>query len=744
MTDLTEVDLGKLKTAVDDWKKIVDDLKTLAERAEKGMLAKSESARWAGVNSDITRPFVRKTAKEFSDAHAEANSIYQVIEDGHSELLALQKKLAAVNQDAAQHGLRVADNFDGSVRVFYPRDRTSNDQHTDAERKVAQGFADRIAEIVSHAREIDDSVTMALARSHRGDTYNFGHDTYTSLDDAQAQRAEELAKKSLRLYKEGKELSEGELRELATLVKYNADDKEFATDLYRSLGPEGALRFQAQLSLDGTAEGGEQMRLARTIQTGMGTALATAIPGLGDQWTDDLIKLGKSELDLQMSGNRVAPMGYQVLGNLLREGEYPKKFLDKVADDMIAYERGGGSWSRPDGSYSGMKDFGLNATGQGGRGWDPMTGLLEAYGHNPDAATDFFGRNAAGPGEEMTNLHYLLGDLGGPDGNEPKRDGARQWIPDVTAPMAQDKIVYHGKDALGHALEAAVTGLPYDHAGTGTHPEHTPERQAIMQEIVREVASDPSLSDDLMADSFGRMAGEYMPEINATLRQSDAFDDLYGNPRKFPDTLATVEFLDAVGRNPDGYAEATLGAENYSASLMEDVVAHPESHTGVPAENLKHVARGTGTIEGILTGARHDEIITGQQQSDKDYNEALQKKADLFNSVFGSTVGLATERVPIAGEVINGVTEHVVGAAVEGAERNTAAKGAHEAGQTSFNGRQNAMDQAAAGLRAAGDPAGVDPSELRMDVSEEAGGGFAEGRDLQRQAKDHYQRNPPK
>ncbi|MFJ4951835.1 hypothetical protein [Streptomyces sp. NPDC088760] len=36
-----------------------------------------------------------------------------------------------------------------------------------------------------------------------------------------------------------------------------------------------------------------------------------------------------------------------------------------------------------------------------------------------------------------------------------------------------------------------------------------------------------------------------------------------------------------------------------------------------------------------------------------------------------STVGLATERVPIAGEVVNGVTEVVVGEMVEGAERNS-------------------------------------------------------------------------
>ncbi|MFF8401804.1 hypothetical protein ACF06P_09245 [Streptomyces sp. NPDC015684] len=739
MTNLSEVDLGKLTASVADWKKIVDSLDKLADRAQKGLLTKSENAQWAGVNSDVTRQFVKKTAKEFTDAHAEASSIYQVLDDACTELVQLQKELnTAIHTEAPELGLRVSDTGDGSVHVFYPHDRTTDDRHTESELNTAQELADRIAGIISHAREIDDSVSRALRKTHGSDEFNFGHENYTSLDDAQEQRAEELAKKSLRLYKEGKQLSTDELRELQTLVKYNAGDKEFATDLYRGLGPEGALRFQAQLSLDGTAEGGEQLRLARSIQDSMGTALATATPGLGDKWTDELMRVGRSDLDLQMQGNQMVPKGYQVLGTLLRHGAYPKGFLDKVGNDMIAYERDGGSWGRPDGSYAGMKNFGLNADTDGGRGWDPITGLLEAYGHNPDAATGFFQANVAGPGKQMTNLDYLMGM--GADG---KGDGARGWIPDMTAPFAAKDPEIYGKDALGHALEAAVSGLPYDHGDVGAHPEHTEQRQEIMDRVINAVATDPKLADDTMADSLGRMAGEYMPEVNSTLSQSNDFDDLYGGPRKFTSALATAEFLDTVGRNPDGYAEATLGAENHSAKVMHDVVAHPDRYAGTPSENLKHTAYNTGTVEGILSGARHDQIVTGGQQSDQDYNDALQKRADMFNTAFGSTVGLATERVPIAGEVINGVTEVVVGEMVEGAERNTAAETAHTAGESSFNARQNALDQAANGLLVAGTPNGVDSTDMHRAVTQQTGEGFDHGKELQREAKDYYKRNPP-
>lgn len=471
----------------------------------------------------------------------------------------------------------------------------------------------------------------------------------------------------------------------------------------------------------------------------MGVALATAQPKLGDEYTQELMKLGRSNLDLEMLGNRIEPKGYQVLGTLLRHGTYEKDFLDKVGNDMIAYERemDGGAWSRPDGSYAGMEGFGLNADATGGGGWDPLTGLLEAYGRNPDASTAFLQANVAGPGERMTNLDYLMGM-----GSDGKGEGARTWIPDATSPMTAGEDKVFGKDALGHALEAATTGMPFDHGPVSPHPEHTPERLAIMEKVVNSLAGDPKLMDDKMADSMGRMAGEYMPEINNTLRQGDTFADLYGHPQNF-DAMATVEFLDVLGRNPESYAEATLGAENYSATLMNDVVKHPDRFSGTPAVNLQNVAYGTGTVEGILGGARHDEIVTAGQLSDKDYNEQLQKRADMFNSVFGSTVGLATERVPVAGEIINGVTEMVVGEVVEGAERNTAAQTADDAGKSSFDSRRNATEQALNGLSVAGSPAGVNDRDLRGTVHTQTEAGYDHGEQMHREAKDFYQRKPP-
>ncbi|WP_223281374.1 hypothetical protein [Streptomyces antnestii] len=99
-TDLIEVDLSKLGVAVTDWKQATDRLQTLVGDARDGLKAKSDKAHWAGLNADVTREFVDKTTKEFSDLHAEAKSIWSVIEDAHSELESLQNRAKRLTEAA--------------------------------------------------------------------------------------------------------------------------------------------------------------------------------------------------------------------------------------------------------------------------------------------------------------------------------------------------------------------------------------------------------------------------------------------------------------------------------------------------------------------------------------------------------------------------------------------------------------------------------------------------------------------
>lgn len=162
-TDLVQVDLDKLGTAVSDWRKTVDGLNAVAEKARKGMQAKSDAAQWAGVNATVTREFITKTTKEISDLHTEVNSIYQVLDDGHTELAALKKQVKQAEVDAANLGLRVEDLGDGKVRCFFPHVRGDTDERTQEQLDSKQELENRINRILEHAAEIDDMVARALA-----------------------------------------------------------------------------------------------------------------------------------------------------------------------------------------------------------------------------------------------------------------------------------------------------------------------------------------------------------------------------------------------------------------------------------------------------------------------------------------------------------------------------------------------------------------------------------------------------
>ncbi len=83
--------LGSLKNAVDDWSETVKKLKSLQEKAENGMQRKAEKADWKGENAGVTKPFVKKTAKEFGDAAKEAESIHNILRDALAEFKAAKK-----------------------------------------------------------------------------------------------------------------------------------------------------------------------------------------------------------------------------------------------------------------------------------------------------------------------------------------------------------------------------------------------------------------------------------------------------------------------------------------------------------------------------------------------------------------------------------------------------------------------------------------------------------------------------
>ncbi|MFJ3226387.1 hypothetical protein ACIPJS_23950 [Streptomyces sp. NPDC086783] len=211
------VDLTKLGTAASDWSTMAGELAKLASDVRDGLITKSDGARWKGINAGVTRSFVHKTAKEFEDLQAEAESIARVLSDAHEELTRYQKQAQRLTDQARRGdpahtppdaGLIVFDGQGCTVRVAESMCTPEGpDQRT---KDRIQWYADTLTSIVQHAAEVDAAAVRALRKSHGNDPHNAGHATYTSLDEEQLPRAKELAA----LGKDADSKQRGELRRL--------------------------------------------------------------------------------------------------------------------------------------------------------------------------------------------------------------------------------------------------------------------------------------------------------------------------------------------------------------------------------------------------------------------------------------------------------------------------------------------------------------------------------------------------
>ncbi|MCP9206387.1 DUF6571 family protein [Streptomyces cucumeris] len=679
--DLYHVSFESLGAAADDWKEMVDQLDTLATDAKDGMVKQSEAARWAGLTADVTRPFVRKTGKEFRDAHTEAKAIWSMLRDAHTDLTEIQSDLkTAVDVDAKKSHIRVTGLDDGTVSCVAVGRQGDTDQETPTQAREREALESRINGLIAQADEIDNSVTRALKKIHGGDSHNFGHARYDSLDDAQAERAVELARLALEPGQAwDKKLTGAKLAELKQLLAGNRKDREFAVDFYRSLGPTDALRFQQYVAL-GAPEGCSkaQLELAHSIQVSMGETLATATHRpdgrddphtafredkdyLGKSWVTELKKVGKGPLPSDPWG-RADTTGYQVLSTLLRHGKYDKEFLVPIAQDMVAFDRKNpNAWAWAEGPDGDTK-FRLNLDKKGGPGWDPIPGLLEGLGHSPEASTEFFQGSTGGKKddglEKLRNLDYFLGDKDGKNHRWYATDATKDVLGGV------GERADYGKEALGHALESATSGRAYDSAGPAK--DHTLDQAELFSTVVKKVAANPDLfkgEGELapIAGSLGNMSAEYMHDIQRVYaggdesgyyRDTGAAPDLGG--AKAARVLDT--FLGTAAEDPEAYSTITHARQAVTTEAMRAAIEQRADGESL-AEVGARASQAGGRIADVASGGRADAIAGADDSVQKveEYNEKLTQT----DKWVGRFLDLGTGYVPIAGDVVGWATEDI-------------------------------------------------------------------------------------
>ncbi|WP_438293612.1 DUF6571 family protein [Streptomyces sp. HUAS TT7] len=795
--DVVNAPVDKLKTAVDDWSDMARRLKRLSGEAHDGMRVHAETARWAGVNAGVTREFVRKTVKEFADAEKEAEGVHRLLLDAYTEFKKAKDGLQAILDSAQQNGIAVDAKgrvvardpvVDDAARRHDPEyDGLAKDMK--AEQAHVAAWQRKVDALVAGCDAADESLRLALTANVPHE-HDFSAPRFASLDDEEAARAVDLAKRVTG--EGGTARNVEELKQLQTLLDANAQDPEFSTSFYRRLGPQGTLDFYTRLSLDATglgAAGLDRAAMVRHVQDDLGPMLGLATNPhtaghLGGPWTTDLMRAGRRPIDVSgFAGAGAKVYGYQALGALLRHGAYDREFLLPVARDMVGFEH-----QNPHVFEQGVPqvpDMRFNLDPSGGRGFDPLTGLMSAMSNNPDSSAEFFNEPVRADSDgnglvtsddvfeqgvpQVPDMRFNLDPSGGrgfdpltglmsamsnnPDSsaeffNEPVRadsdgnglvtsddaavrtpGGGRLSMVDhlLDKPPTDDR--YDAlpdactpyQSALGNALEAAVTGrVPGDE--TAKPVEHTAAMASVMEKVVAKIGAAPSLilgEDDApgklegLSGNFGNMAAEYMADIQATAEDGAGQAKPFGVLAKFSNSGEVAHFLGAVAQDPDAYGAITNAQQAYTTLLVRDVFAHPENHGSDVGEAVRNAVYPGGEIAGMMAQARVHAIYEQHAATDKDFNDALQDKADWTNRIISAVGAKYVEMLPVGGDAVEWLQEDITKSMVENRQHDSSNEASQEAADAYSAAEDKAKKSASAAVGTAGHSAGLSARDTR-------------------------------
>ena len=657
---LRNLTFTQLDDAIDDWEKMTGDLKRLAGDARDNLKKKADKANWTGVNATVTREFVDKTAGEFTDAHTQADTTTKILKDTRGELAAHQKRLHTVIEAGTQNNLIVVDTGDGTFNVT-PAPTTD----PDGAAQKAHDLRDQIQRILTKATESDKTASQALRAIVDQAKYGFSDVSYENRDEA-ANALAAAAKAEKILKQNPQDVSNTELSSLNNILAKYKNDPLFAEKIATDVGAKKTLEFYGQITDDsqfavnprsGKGLSDEQKtrrELLGGLEKQLGTTLATASHSDSDgmqQWKRDVIALGGT--NVRPNGEHQV-YGFQVMSNLMRQGNYESNFLHDYGNSLISYEKEHTSneygglqrrvtredvlpWDRA-GQYERLHYGAGNDAGE-----DPMTGFMEALGHNSEASTDFF--------NEGKNFDYLAED--------------REWPKDFAEAHAKG---IAGYDSLGHALESATTGSAYD-----AHPPalHRNEDTAKVADKVVTLYGQPAegteekrtqlsgaelmKKQDGIQDSLSRIGASYIDDINWGLDDDDKRSVFaQDGTGRTPDQRAHFQasdvrgFLGTLGQDPEAYTRIGLAQQVYTTSVLD---SHPPfiDDNGEVHSAAAETAVSTGAeVQGIIDQSRADQSEAEGAAKEKEYNEKMDKHMKNQQAIAGAIVGGAFSLLPEA------------------------------------------------------------------------------------------------
>ncbi|KQX17282.1 hypothetical protein ASC82_03515 [Streptomyces sp. Root431] len=678
--------LGSLKEAVTGWSEAVSKLEKSKEKAESGLQGKADKADWKGENAGVTQAFVRKTAKEFGDALTEATSIRNILRDAESEFQAAKSELEKLVAEAPGKGMRIDQQ--GTVSHLIRPDSRSKD-YDGPKPEVAdfEAMSAAIKAAIDRANNADDVASRALRGLVGADKNNFSGTKYDSLAAASKAQDAEDAHAAYELYKKGDEATPAEIDKLNALFKNNQKDPYFAEKFALEVGPKGSMEYWADMGdpSDGSRLGVDHRDKLKELQTNWSMTLATATHSTSpemEQWKADVIKAGSEPI--QTRGT--SPYGFQVMSNLMRAGEYDDKFLKNYGNALVVTERKMTHDGRlpADRAWQQMGGMPSHLNWQGGDlGKDPMIGFMEGLGHNPKASTDFFNSSIdvtpenTKDNKKLDPFDYFTKDRGWPEELNDKGDRTKE----------------PGYNALGHALESATTGHPYDAEAEGLKDVRTKENAEVMQKVVERYGSESKFMHEQpgIDDSLGKMGAAYIDELNRSLetnsdstmeeqeRSPFGANDAKGKSR-FGEEFDTgllwnrgdaINFMGIVSQSESGHSTLSAAESLYTTSVLEQV--GPKPGTDFQDRDLTD-ARTTLRIgseaQGIMDGSRMAQIDMDYEKDSEEHKKAVAKSTEWVKFGVGAvaaggvvalTGGAGGVLVPLAAETVGGAVTTFIG-----------------------------------------------------------------------------------
>ncbi|MFD6245239.1 hypothetical protein [Streptomyces roseolus] len=690
------VPLGRMKDAADRWSETKRKLDELAEDARRTMVDQTRAEDWRGLNAEVTKPFIDKTAKEFADAAKAADGIHKVLEDGYQTFKKAKDELTRlVETDAPEQGLLV--RTDGTVVARDPvgedvAARRDPDFALALRKEQAQikALKARIDAVLERCDDADVACANALRANITGDAHDFSAPKYASLDAEEVDRAVALAEK-------GRKLTHAELEQLNELLADNRKVGWFSRTFYDRLGSEGALRFFGEIAADIGGQGSEvrdKERLAdvRVLQKNLGLNLANATrgdDGWAKEWSAELRRLGTERVPLPSRPDGAGPYGYQLLGGLLRYGDYHPKFLVPIAEHVTQLHAKEPDLFKPDRMMTGPRSQGsYNPSGVNGHGYDPVIPMLEALGHSPEAAKQFFSADPTAYQRDGSVGGTL--DLGKDNYLDFFADEKYASFSDHVTGDDASKAKDYMPDALGHALEAATLGHAWDDASAGLNRDATTAK--IMADVVEKYGGDAEFvkkHQSALADSLGTMGAGYIDDLTWALTGNDARSpyapdaegtslkdaaDIAARHPQFGEEVA-IDFLSVLGQYPEAYATMSTADRLYTVSMLEAQVG---ADGRINESDAIETARRGAQLQGVLDESRAGQIKAEGEKAIEDYEKAQEERGAwvqfgaaaaiaagvAFVPATAAAAGAAAILVPLAVDTGSGALETLAGVVV--------------------------------------------------------------------------------